>query len=168
MSEAASALMSHLRIEPDSKVAIMNRGYLKQQPGVTIKDFVEREVSKARSYTVCTLYPQDAKALLDRMDEEKQVLLMMNELLKDDSDGDVKIVREEDKNDEALVNHCSVTIINVSLTQLQEDFEMFPIVVERQEESEEVKREEKEEVKREESEEKVVTEVSVTCHSTSR
>lgn len=45
MTAAAKAVMTHLRIEPSSKIALMNRGYIKQQPGVTIKDFVEREVS---------------------------------------------------------------------------------------------------------------------------
>ena len=45
MKDAAKAVMTHLRIEPNSKIAVMNKGYIKQQPGITIKDFVEREVT---------------------------------------------------------------------------------------------------------------------------
>ena len=44
MKDAAKATMTHLRIEPQSKIAVMNKGYIKQQPGITVKDFVEREV----------------------------------------------------------------------------------------------------------------------------
>ena len=55
MLEAARALTTHLRIEPKSQIAKMNSAYIKQQPGVSIKDFVERQVRNCstRQHNMC-------------------------------------------------------------------------------------------------------------------
>ena len=45
MREAAKAFTTQKRIEPNNQVAQRNGAYIKRQPGVTIKDFVEREVN---------------------------------------------------------------------------------------------------------------------------
>ena len=55
MVESARALTTHLRIEPKSQVAKMNSAYIKQQPGVSLKDFVERQVRNCltRQHSIC-------------------------------------------------------------------------------------------------------------------
>jgi leucine proline-enriched proteoglycan (leprecan) len=59
MTEAAKAVTTHKRIEPNNRVVEMNRAYIIQQPGVNIKSFIERK---------------DAQPLLDRMDDELQII----------------------------------------------------------------------------------------------
>ncbi|XP_019860815.1 PREDICTED: prolyl 3-hydroxylase 1-like isoform X2 [Amphimedon queenslandica] len=129
MKDAAKAVMTHLRIEPNSKIAVMNKGYIKQQPGITIKDFVERE---------------DAKSLLDRMEKEKKVLDMLERLSKRDI-ADVP-VSEEDKNDEELLEED----FNKFPVIKEEEFEM------KEEKVSEEKPAEKEESKEDDTKNKVV------------
>ena len=44
--KAVQALTTHRRIEPKNEIARMNAAYMKQLPGITQKNFVEREVKE--------------------------------------------------------------------------------------------------------------------------
>lgn len=85
--KAVQALTTHRRIEPKNEIARMNAAYMKQLPGITQKNFVERE---------------DSKPLLDKLEEENKLIEILRRFSRQLDEGEDK-KEEEDKNDMTLL-----------------------------------------------------------------